>query len=433
MPCYEGKKIFLMSQDYVRALAKARKPHSKTWWPRPPDRKKYGNVAPGSEADLADLMETHEKLMTLPEEWWFRLDPDAVIEEHMDEFDGWVSPWYVGLDEALCGWRKISTASHWEAQDIPYDGAAWYRVRFDPPEEAAGRRVWTCFTKVLGKVKAYAACEGRGPAVEIKTTREGDRVMAPLTGMTRKDKWTFIAMRVYSPEGPGGIAGPVALVGRTGEMASAITERRLLLDLDLAKVAGGRVADQSGLGNDGKIYGATTKQNGLSFDGESDYVDCGNDMSLISASDEISWEVDICPLAEQEEGIRFHIIAGKHPKYINGLYLDYGRRPNQILFFQGSASGPRYHITDYGKFHHVVATYGGDTMRLYVNGMLVDSKRNLIPPVANDAPLFIGGGNSDIFRGSACTIRTVRVYNYALTEDEVRSLYADHAETAAGE
>lgn len=419
--------MFLMSQDYVRALAKARKPHSKTWWPRPPDRKKYGNVAAGTAEDLADLMETHEKLMTLPAEWWFLLDPDAVIEEHMDEFDGWLSPWYVGLDEALCGWRKISTASHWEAQEIPYDGAAWYRVRFDPPEQAAGRRVVACFTKVLGKVKAYAACEGRGPAVEIKTTREGDRVMLPLTGMTRKDKWTFIAMRVYSAEGPGGIAGPVVLLGRKGETASPITEKRLLVDLDFAKAAGERVADQSGLGNDGTIHGATATQNGLSFDGETAYVDCGNAMSLIPASNEISWEVDICPVAEQEHGIRFHIVAGKHPSYINGLYLDYGRKPNQILFFQGSPSGPRYRITDYGKFHHVVGTYDGETMKLYVDGKLVDSKRNLIPPVASDALLFIGGGRTDVFRGSACTIRTARVYNYALSASEVATRFDQRA------
>ena len=426
MPCYDGKKTFPMSQDYIMALAKARKPHSKTWSPRAPDRKEYGNVAPGIEEDLAGLMATHEKLMTLPEEWWFRLDPDAIIEEHMDEFDGWLSPEYVGLDEELCGWRKISTASHWEAQEIPYDGAAWYRVRFNPPDEAAGRRVWACFTKVLGKVKAYGACEGRGPAVEIRTTREGDRVMLPLTGMTRADKWTFIAMRVYSPEGPGGIAGPVVLVGRKGETASAITERRVLVDLDLTKTTRERVADQSGLGNDGTIHGATTTENGLSFDGENDYVDCGNDTSLIPASDEISWEVDICPVAQQEQGIRFHIIAGKHPMYTNGLYFDYGVKPNQILFFQGSASGPRYHITDYAKFHHVVATFGGETMTLYVDGALVESRRSLIPPVANDAPLFIGGGEVDVFRGSACTIRRVRVYNYCLEEGEVAALYKKH-------
>ncbi len=36
-------------------------------------------------------------------------------------------------------------------------------------------------------------------------------------------------------------------------------------------------------------------------------------------------------------------------------------------------------------------------------------------------------------RGSACTIRTVRLYNYALTEAEVSALYADHAQTVTDE
>ena len=421
------RKTFAVPEVYVDALARGRTPHPRNWAPAPPDRGEHRRLPELPDA-LGDLEETYETLMPLPSEWWFRTDPGAHRPEHMDDFDGWLEPQSVGLNEELSGWRRISTDACWESQGVPYDGAAWYRVKFSTPVGAHGRRVWACLPMALGEVKAYAACEGRGPAVCVTPVREGERVMLPLTGMTAQDKWTFIAMRVYSPKGPGGIAGAGALVGRRGDTPAIITGKRVLVDLDMSNVRQDTVPDQSGLGNDATVHGAAKSARGLRFDGNDDHVDCGNDVSLIPGGNEISWEIVFSPVAEQGSGARYHILAGKHPSYLNGLYLDYGLKPNRIVFIQGADSGaPRFVIGDYARFYHVVATYDGAVMTLHVDGEAVGTKRTPIPPVANDVPLVLAGGGRDVPRATACDIRAFRLYNYCLDPQEVRERFQEQS------
>ncbi|MHB1355410.1 MAG: LamG domain-containing protein [Anaerolineae bacterium] len=72
---------------------------------------------------------------------------------------------------------------------------------------------------------------------------------------------------------------------------------------------------------------------------------------------------------------------------------------------------------------HVAAVRSGNTLALYIDGELAASSTiagNSNLDVANDEPLLIGNGGVGPFSGQ---IREVRLYERALTADEVRELY----------
>ncbi|MFH0964019.1 MAG: LamG domain-containing protein [Planctomycetota bacterium] len=424
MPCYDGRKTFPMPKPYYEALANARSPHDPDWTPRPP-APLSSPPAGADESSLSDLWTEYERLAAVPAEWWFHAEPDVLFPEFLDVFDGWSQMQLVGLDERSAGWSRVLASACWESQGIPYDGAAWYRTRFQAPAGLQGRNLSLCFANVLGEPTIYAACVGRGSALKLTPQRDGNRLMVPLTGLVRDGAETFLALRIWNANGPGGIAGPVVLLGRKGEKPVTITGRRTLLDLDLSVSSGGRVPDASGLGNDAAVSGAAPAPQGLSFDGSKDFLDCGNSPSLLPSGDQISWEIFFSPVAEVKQDIVYHILVAQDPSYLNGLYLDYLQTPNRIVFHQGFAQGaPSFRIPDYSRFYHVVGTYDGTAQRLYVDGKLVAVKHTPVPPRAGDAHLLIAGGVSDAPRFSKCLIRRVRLYNYCLSPDEIARLAA---------
>ena len=71
------------------------------------------------------------------------------------------------------------------------------------------------------------------------------------------------------------------------------------------------------------------------------------------------------------------------------------------------------------KWHHIAATYDKKEQKLYKDGKLVASKPNTGEMNVNANPVIIGasGGKSRYFNGR---IDDVRIYNNALSEDEVR-------------
>src|SRR5690606_17808414 len=68
-----------------------------------------------------------------------------------------------------------------------------------------------------------------------------------------------------------------------------------------------------------------------------------------------------------------------------------------------------------GEWHHLVGTYDGDIIKLYIDGKFVDdATRNNIPLNVNGA-VSIGGGNSSMDG----VVDQVRIYDYARTPAQV--------------
>jgi Concanavalin A-like lectin/glucanases superfamily len=79
-------------------------------------------------------------------------------------------------------------------------------------------------------------------------------------------------------------------------------------------------------------------------------------------------------------------------------------------------------------WQHVASTYDGTTLRLYVNGIQVSSKDVSLTLVSNAHPTFLGimqrdrGSGVEFTKGLKGTLDEVRIYNRALTVQEVGQL-----------
>ena len=201
---------------------------------------------------------------------------------------------------------------------------------------------------------------------------------------------------------------------------------RLVAHWTLDESAGDVAHDVAG-GHHGKLHGdpawvptAGVIDGALQFDGVDDYVDTGytDDLATWTVSTWVS-----SPAAPTTEGPTGPVHRDRNYQ-INWDHND----PN----FHGAAAvnvGGMWYVATFGPlaadtWHHLVATYDGKALRAYRNG---------VPMTTNDAPsgdpspeaasLKLGrhATGSQCFKG---TIDDVRIYNYALTPDEVQALFA---------
>jgi len=77
-----------------------------------------------------------------------------------------------------------------------------------------------------------------------------------------------------------------------------------------------------------------------------------------------------------------------------------------------------------GEWHHVTGTYDGGTINLYVDGQLDATKVWAGGISRNDFEVLIGENAEETNRGFDGLIDEVRIYNYALTAEEIKALAA---------
>lgn len=155
---------------------------------------------------------------------------------------------------------------------------------------------------------------------------------------------------------------------------------------------------------------------GLSFDGSTSYVNLGNVTKLkVSSVSVAAWvrmpsTMTTGYIYRFRSGIEFYSLAsGKFGWSVyNGTT-------------SGAASSTLATYND-NRWHHVVGMYDGTSVKLYVDGVLSDSK-SFSGNISYGSGAAIGrdGDNSALyFKGS---LDEVRVYNYALTAAEIKQLY----------
>jgi hypothetical protein len=199
------------------------------------------------------------------------------------------------------------------------------------------------------------------------------------------------------------------------------------------ETGGTTASDSSGYGNSGTlINGPNWTGNGaLSFDGINDYVEVLDSASLTFNS-KITLSVWILL---NEDSIRFmKIIINPSSAVSEDPWENYCidlRRKNPRFMISSGTSGTWHGAYDttngsplaVGVWYHLAGTYDGSTMILYVNGQPTESLAVSLPIGNNNLPVFIGSrGGVDGFTG---LIDDVRIYNRALTVDEVAGLYAE--------
>ena len=200
--------------------------------------------------------------------------------------------------------------------------------------------------------------------------------------------------------------------------------------------AGTVATDSSGHSNDGAINGAVYAGSGapvpgsadaLSFDGVDDYVQVSDNAEL-----DISTAITVAGWIRLDSFTQQATVAGKWRDISAANERGY-------LLVVATDGTPRFYISttgadfavatgaalSIGVWHHLLGTYDGTTVNLYVDGTLVASTLQVGAIFLNDEPLLIGandgfGGSSRKFTDG--TIDEVQIYNRVLTSDEIEIL-----------
>lgn len=216
------------------------------------------------------------------------------------------------------------------------------------------------------------------------------------------------------------------LVGLALAFTMSATEPGLVAHYNFDEGEGPTLRDVSGNGNDGQIHGARYVRRGrgfsLEFDGVRDYVDCGSGPSL-DLREALTLEAWVFPTSrvKGEPGI-----LGKH---FNSYLLSYYADGQCWYYISGGGNAAKSLLTP-GSWHHVVGTFDGKVVRLYLDGTLANAKPSEFPTVKSGKNFFIGCvlgdsnatdpnySRSAFFPGQ---IDELKVYNRALSEAEVKA------------
>jgi hypothetical protein len=203
--------------------------------------------------------------------------------------------------------------------------------------------------------------------------------------------------------------------------------------------AGLKAADSSGKGNDGTIFnkptwidgvlGAALEFHGLgAAGGGGDYINCGSGASL-DVRNKISIALWIRPGADDPEGKgtaggeTAPMAKAMDPDWNWQVRYGWGGAPKPFMAFTFNTSPRAWAFVGRNltkdEWCHIACSYDGTTLKCYLNGEPTDSTP--MGPIA--------GGNMPVLIGSdgwGCdwigAIDDVRIYNHALTWDEIAEL-----------
>jgi len=189
--------------------------------------------------------------------------------------------------------------------------------------------------------------------------------------------------------------------------------------------------DSSGYNNHGAIYGASWtsgKVDGaLNFDGLNDYVSCGNS-AILDPTQEATVEAWVYFKKLPSAAGHIMAIAGRS---FSGADLDLQTElDNRFKFYIGpGVAGGCVAISNTvalaDKWYHVVGTYQANSnIKIYVNGTLESTTSIGIARNHNSGTFCIGASpywGGRFFNG---TIDEVKIYNRALSADEIWAEYA---------
>jgi hypothetical protein len=197
----------------------------------------------------------------------------------------------------------------------------------------------------------------------------------------------------------------------------------------------GNANDSAGTANgtvSGGLFVAGKFGQALSLGG-ADYVDCGNPSQLDFGTG--SWTVSAWVNApsstnqmdvfsnggDNTGGIRYMLSVGEVTDHVVTLTVD-----DNVTKVESTGSV----VADDGQWHHIVGIRDGNSLRVYVDGFRDGATATLADGYdlsgTSQANAYIGAGwhlpNSAVQKFFTGLIDDVRVYNYALSSAEVRSL-----------
>jgi hypothetical protein len=200
----------------------------------------------------------------------------------------------------------------------------------------------------------------------------------------------------------------------------------------------GNANDATGNGNNGTVVGSalTNDRHGnaasaYSFDGISNHISLNNKIGNFGKADFTlsSWALKLDQTEgpvigkRNSEGRGTMLILYSHPGYeISSEWKSVNSGSKSTI---QNSSATRYETTD--RWFHVLLRRSGNNLDLYFNGELIDS--DVTPKINNINNPAVTEIGARYKRGAICAfwrgkIDDVRIYNRALSEAEVKALYA---------
>ena len=193
--------------------------------------------------------------------------------------------------------------------------------------------------------------------------------------------------------------------------------------------------DLSGFNNDGIMYSSSTvtdlhTSSGCvlgkcaSFDGEDDYVGCGQSSSLNNLS-----QLTVGIWINITNHDRFGRLVDKRI-WTNGTFVVmFSGTSDKIQFGIENDAGTQVTIDSVssitlGQWTHIAATWDGSDMKIYVNGALdTPTPANQNGTISSTRSIYINSGQTGADNYVDGLIDEVRIYNRALSPSEVQALY----------
>ena len=187
------------------------------------------------------------------------------------------------------------------------------------------------------------------------------------------------------------------------------------------------VTDVSGSGSTGTLFSMSTSSSpvtgkigqALRFNGTNQYVGLGNVASLSSAITISAW-------IKPTQISNFPMIVCKDVNVDYTFFIDTSNA-NKLALRIGAAGGLHDALSSTpittNTWQHVVGTYDGTTIKVYINGVLAGSRAQTGAIPTSAVALNIGSfnnGGGDFFNGA---IDDVRIYSRALSSAEILRLY----------
>jgi len=173
-------------------------------------------------------------VLSLPVEWWFKLDPDDVGLR-----EGWQKA------AAFQGWGRIRTDNFWTKQGYGYHGVAWYATPLDVPVSAAGRSLSLYFGSVDGTCDVFVDGDKVGEQKKPPAVMWNQGFYLPLRGTLEAGEHTLV-VRVEKKSHAAGIWRPVSLIDCSQPPSDKLKTAGLRF-IEVSKAAGvRRMAEEYG-------------------------------------------------------------------------------------------------------------------------------------------------------------------------------------------
>jgi hypothetical protein len=211
----------------------------------------------------------------------------------------------------------------------------------------------------------------------------------------------------------------------TGELWSFTTSGKLIGWWKFDETEGNSASDSYSSDNVGTLVGDPKWQptggkvgGALEFDGDGDYVKLSkeSDFDLTNQITVAAW-IKAKKFDKERQAI---VTKGGSAWRLHRNLNTNSIRFNITYGYQPSAIG-NVNVND-GQWHNLVGTYDGSKLCLYVDGRLDNSVETSKSIGTNDKPVYIGGHSEQVERCWNGLIDDVRIYDYALSQNEIAAL-----------